>query len=195
MKRLNYNHTRLACYFFYIAAAAAFNELYSSFPTPTLYPILSAFKADILIFSPNDVFSEYISDVLPSLGESNTLQTTFADYLSFFLNEYKDVELQNLEPDFILRFSSNYTGYRIYIHYNFYVDESFESIDLELSKIYLSCFVSFSKIPRLYVLPSKVLIVVLLSMTIIPASAATAPVSVGAHLAVGAFQPPPLPFA
>ena len=98
------------------------------------------------------------------LSIDDASMTTF-DVLNFvaaienilMTNEYKDVELQNLEPDFILRFSSNYTGYRIYIHYNFYVDESFESIDLELSKIYLSCFVSFSKIPRLYVLPSSII--------------------------------------
>ena len=43
--------------------------------------------------------------------------------------------------------------------------KSFESIELVLFKIYLSFFVSFSNIPRLYVFPSKVLISVLLSIT------------------------------
>ena len=43
---------------------------------------------NILIFSPNNIFTEYISDVLPSLGENNTLQTTFSDYLSTFITEY-----------------------------------------------------------------------------------------------------------
>lgn len=57
-----------------------------------LYRLERLSSNNILIFSPNNIFTEYISDVLPSLGESNTLQTTFADYLSFFLNEYKDVE-------------------------------------------------------------------------------------------------------
>lgn len=47
---------------------------------------------NILIFSPNNIFTEYISDVLPSLGEDNTLQTTFADYLASFLNEFEEVE-------------------------------------------------------------------------------------------------------
>ena len=73
------------------------------------------------------------------LSIDDASMTTF-DVLNFvaaienilMTNEYKDVELQNLEPDFILRFSSNYTGYRIYIHYNFYVDESFESIDFSV---------------------------------------------------------------
>lgn len=32
---------------------------------------------DVIIFSPSKVFSEYIADVLPELGEENVLQTTF----------------------------------------------------------------------------------------------------------------------
>jgi DNA helicase-2/ATP-dependent DNA helicase PcrA len=47
---------------------------------------------NILIFSPNSIFTDYISDVLPSLGEANTKETTFNDYLSFVLDEYEDVE-------------------------------------------------------------------------------------------------------
>ena len=43
--------------------------------------------------------------------------------------------------------------------------KSLESIDLELSNIYSSCFVSLSNMPRLYVLPSNVLMSVLLSIT------------------------------
>ena len=52
-----------------------------------LYRIKNLSSNNILIFSPNNIFTEYISDVLPSLGEANTLQTTFADYLSSFLTE------------------------------------------------------------------------------------------------------------
>jgi DNA helicase-2/ATP-dependent DNA helicase PcrA len=47
---------------------------------------------NVLIFSPNNIFTDYISEVLPSLGEANTLQTTFADYLEQFITEYKHVE-------------------------------------------------------------------------------------------------------
>lgn len=57
-----------------------------------LYRIKNLSSNNILIFSPNNIFTEYISNVLPELGEENTLQTTFNDYLSYFLNEYKDVE-------------------------------------------------------------------------------------------------------
>lgn len=66
-----------------------------------LYQLERLSSNNILIFSPNNIFTEYISDVLPSLGEANTLQTTFADYLSAFITEYKDVETFT---DFISRY-------------------------------------------------------------------------------------------
>lgn len=37
---------------------------------------------NILILSPNRIFGEYISDVLPELGEENVRQSTFHDYIS-----------------------------------------------------------------------------------------------------------------
>jgi len=57
-----------------------------------LYRLSNLTSNNILIFSPNDIFTEYISDVLPSLGERNTLQTTFHDYMSSMISEYKEVE-------------------------------------------------------------------------------------------------------
>ena len=68
-----------------------------------LYRMKNLTSNNILIFSPNNIFTEYISEVLPSLGESNTLQTTFNDYLSFCITEYKDVETFT---DFIARYYS-----------------------------------------------------------------------------------------
>lgn len=66
-----------------------------------LYRLKDLNSNNILIFSPNNVFTEYISDVLPSLGENNTLQTTFNDYLSYFITEYKNVETFS---DFVSRY-------------------------------------------------------------------------------------------
>lgn len=44
-----------------------------------LYKHRSEIKSkDILIISPNNIFSSYISDVLPQLGEDNLVETTFA---------------------------------------------------------------------------------------------------------------------
>lgn len=57
-----------------------------------LYKIKDLSSDKILIFSPNQIFTEYISDVLPELGEENTLQTTFHDYLSKIIKEYKKIE-------------------------------------------------------------------------------------------------------
>lgn len=46
----------------------------------------------ILIFSPSNIFSDYIGDVLPSLGEENVINTLFADYIHSFITEYKKME-------------------------------------------------------------------------------------------------------
>ncbi len=68
-----------------------------------LYQIKNLNSNNILIFSPNNIFTEYISDVLPSLGEANTLQTTFSDYLDSFITEYKSIESFS---DFVSRYYS-----------------------------------------------------------------------------------------
>lgn len=47
---------------------------------------------NVLIFSPNDVFSQYISNVLPELGEDNVLQTTFSDFASAYIKDFKEIE-------------------------------------------------------------------------------------------------------
>ena len=57
-----------------------------------LYKIPNLTSNDVLIFSPNQIFTEYISNVLPELGEDNTLQTTFNDYLSSSISEFNEVE-------------------------------------------------------------------------------------------------------
>lgn len=45
---------------------------------------------NIIIFSPNNIFNDYISNVLPQLGEDNICQTTFKDYMHQELgNDFK----------------------------------------------------------------------------------------------------------
>lgn len=46
-------------------------------------------KNNMLILSPNETFSDYISDVLPQMGEDNVYQTTFYDYVQAFTREFK----------------------------------------------------------------------------------------------------------
>ena len=57
-----------------------------------LYKIENLNSNNVLIFSPNSIFTEYISNVLPELGEDNTMQTTFSDFLYSNIYEYKNVE-------------------------------------------------------------------------------------------------------
>ena len=57
-----------------------------------LYKIENLSSNNVLIFSPNQIFTEYISNVLPELGEDNTMQTTFNDFLKIHLPEFKEVE-------------------------------------------------------------------------------------------------------
>ena len=49
---------------------------------------------NIVIFSPNRIFSDYISHVLPELGEENVFQTTFQDFAEPFLGWDWDLETQ-----------------------------------------------------------------------------------------------------
>lgn len=48
--------------------------------------------SNILIFAPNDIFTEYISDVLPELGERNVLNTTWNDLLEQYLKPFAKLE-------------------------------------------------------------------------------------------------------
>jgi len=51
-----------------------------------LYKHRQTIKADqIVLFSPNPMFAGYISTVLPELGEENMQQTTFQEYLDYWL--------------------------------------------------------------------------------------------------------------
>lgn len=66
-----------------------------------LYRIPNLNAVNVVVFTPNKVFSEYISNVLPELGEDNTYSMTFYDLLCQNINEYKNIE--NF-TDFISRY-------------------------------------------------------------------------------------------
>jgi len=46
-----------------------------------LYNFRKLFGDKVLIFGPNDIFMDYIAQVLPSLGEGNVKQTTFENFV------------------------------------------------------------------------------------------------------------------
>lgn len=58
-----------------------------------LYKYRQTVKADqMVLFSPNPMFASYISTVLPELGEENIQQTTFQEYLNYWLGSALDLE-------------------------------------------------------------------------------------------------------
>ncbi len=104
-----------------------------------LYRLERLSSNNILIFSPNNIFTEYISEVLPSLGEANTLQTTFNDYLASFINEYKDVEEFT---EFISRYYSYKEEYPELVKYK-QSDEIIEDFKAYLDQyVSKACFVN-----------------------------------------------------
>ena len=90
----------------------------------------------------NNIFTEYISDVLPSLGEANTLQTTFADYLESFITEYKGVESFT---DFVSRYYSYTESYPELVEYK-QSDKIIDDLDAFIENYIDNChFVSSFK--------------------------------------------------
>lgn len=58
-----------------------------------LYKNRDTLKADqIVLFSPNPIFNSYVSSVLPELGEENMQQTTFQEYLEYWLGSSLSLE-------------------------------------------------------------------------------------------------------
>ena len=57
-----------------------------------LYKIEELNSNNILILSPNQVFSKYISNVLPELGEENTKETSLHLFFYNYLSEFKKIE-------------------------------------------------------------------------------------------------------
>ena len=100
-----------------------------------LYRLPTLTSNQILIFSPNQVFTEYISDVLPSLGEYNTLQTTFADYLEHFITEYKGVESFT---DFVSRYYSYHEVFPELVEYK-QSDSIIDDLDAFLENYVSNC--------------------------------------------------------
>lgn len=68
--------------------------------------------SDILIFTPNDIFSDYISHVLPELGEANAETITFSDYIQDNLGrtdpttEHLQIEGEYEQPILVSRWHS-----------------------------------------------------------------------------------------
>lgn len=66
------------------------------------YKDSSVTSDNIVIFSPNQMFNDYISNVLPELGEENINQTTFYEYTKRFIEAPLTVEDPSLQMEYIL---------------------------------------------------------------------------------------------
>ncbi len=97
-----------------------------------LYKEKDLTSKNVLIFSPNEVFSEYISNVLPDLGEDNVLETTFSDFSKTYIKDVKEIE--------------NFTSFVERYYKQKDVDEEYEkSTKYKLSnefKKFLDCYIS-----------------------------------------------------
>ncbi|WP_338452770.1 RNA polymerase recycling motor HelD [Niallia oryzisoli] len=68
-----------------------------------LYKYRDRLNADqIILFSPNSMFSSYVSNVLPELGEENMQQVTFQEYLDHRLSEEFQVENPYEQLEYVL---------------------------------------------------------------------------------------------
>jgi len=67
---------------------------------------------NILIFSPNHVFEDYIANVLPELGEENIQRSTFIDFFGYMLETKYRIETMHQQMEYILTGNSNKTRLR-----------------------------------------------------------------------------------
>ncbi|UOQ45907.1 UvrD-helicase domain-containing protein [Halobacillus salinarum] len=85
-----------------------------------LYKYREMLKADqIVLFSPNKMFSNYVSHVLPELGEENMQQETFQDYLEYRLDRFFTVEDPYDQLEYLLESvdDPNYETRKASIHF------------------------------------------------------------------------------
>lgn len=77
-----------------------------------LYKYREGLNADqIILFSPNSMFSSYVSNVLPELGEENMQQVTFQEYLSHRLSTQFGLENPYGQLEYVLT-AGNEPGYK-----------------------------------------------------------------------------------
>ena len=64
-------------------------------------------SSNVVIFSPNEMFNDYISEVLPELGEENVRQTTFMEYAKSSLKTKLKIYGLNHQMEFILSYKNS----------------------------------------------------------------------------------------
>lgn len=139
---------------------------------------------NVAIFSPNQIFNDYISDVLPDLGEENVHQTTFYEYARSYIVPEIKLESVHDQMDFMLSQSKDSHQYKLrnssiagkssmefleildnYLnllneHYNFFEDIRFNKTLViskgDLEKLYNYDYKNFTPIKRLQKIRDRV---------------------------------------
>ncbi|WP_346935959.1 UvrD-helicase domain-containing protein [Clostridium sp.] len=88
---------------------------------------------NIVIFSPNNIFNDYISNVLPQLGEDNMLQTTFKEYMHKVLEDIGGKE------DYCAMME------------NIFGDKSEQSYDIRIKSLKFKSSVGFVNLLKVYI--------------------------------------------
>lgn len=101
-----------------------------------LYNYRKILEDKVLILGPNNIFMEYISTVLPSLGESGVIQTTFKDFVLDILDIDSVISLKDIMERFLIG-DKNYEeeiSYKTSIKYKDFIDDYVD----KLNKAYFS---------------------------------------------------------
>lgn len=78
-----------------------------------LYTYRNKLNSDnILIFSPNYIFSDYISNVLPELGEENMRQITFHEYAEMELGDKLEIEEVHQQLEYFFSHAKDLEGHQ-----------------------------------------------------------------------------------
>ena len=94
-------------------------------------------NSNILIMSPNEIFSNYISGVLPEIGEDNVYETTYMDFVKAFLSEFKI--RGNMNDVYETVFAEDRSENK---------SVEFNSIKLKLGAVYINLIEDFLKLKR-----------------------------------------------
>jgi DNA helicase II / ATP-dependent DNA helicase PcrA len=82
-----------------------------------LYKYRNSLSADnMVLFSPNSIFNDYVSNVLPELGETNMLQTTFQDHIERGFGKGLSVEDAYDQLEYLLVATDQDPGYQVRVN-------------------------------------------------------------------------------
>ncbi len=98
-------------------------------------------NSNILIMSPNEIFSNYISGVLPEIGEDNVYETTYMDFVKAFLTEFRIKG--NMNDVYETVFSED--GHAV-------KSTEYAAIKLKLGAVYINLIEDFLKLKRTEIL-------------------------------------------